>query len=60
MVNGLTVANFIPLLVLLLLFLKPKVANLLTAQGTSTWMLFLWILLLVTVLPLVTFNIPSF
>jgi hypothetical protein len=54
------VANFLPLLVLLLLFLKPNVANLLTARGTSTWMLFIWILFLATVLPLVAFNMPSF
>jgi hypothetical protein len=60
MVNGLTVANFLPLLVLLLLFLKPNVANLLTTRGTSTWMLFIWILLLATVSPLVAFDIPSF
>jgi hypothetical protein len=60
MVNGLPVANFLPLLVLLLLFLKPNLTNLLTAYGTSTWMLFIWILLLATVLPLVAFDIPSF
>jgi hypothetical protein len=60
MVNGLTVANFIPLLVLLLLFLKPNVANLLTTRSTFTWMLFMWILLLATVSPLVAFNMPSF
>jgi hypothetical protein len=36
MVNGLTVANFLPLLVLLLLFLKSNMSNLFTARGTST------------------------
>ncbi len=60
MVNGSMVANFHPLLVLLLLFLKPNVANLLTARGTSTWMLFIWILLLATVLPLMAFDMPLF
>jgi hypothetical protein len=54
------VANFHPLLVLLLLFLKPNVANLLTACGASTWMLFIWILLSAAVLPLVAFDMPSF
>jgi hypothetical protein len=60
MVNGSTVANFLSLLVLLLLFLKPNVANLLTACSTSTWMLFIWILLLATFLPLMAFDMPSF
>ncbi len=60
MVNGSTVANFLPLLVLLLLFLKPNMANLFTARGISIWMLFIWILLLATVSPLVAFNMPSF
>jgi hypothetical protein len=60
MVYGLTVANFLPLLVLLLLFLKPNVANLLTACGSSIWMLSIWILLSATVSPLVAFDMPSF
>ncbi len=60
MVNGSRVANFHPLLVLLLLFLKPNMANLLTARGTSTWMVCIWILLSATVSPLVAFDMPSF
>jgi hypothetical protein len=61
MVHGSTVVISPPLLVPLLLSLRQNAVNHLTTPvTTSIWMLFMWISLLVTVMPLVVFNMPLF